>query len=82
MSLAASDELNDFDLRARTERRLAPQGLFKDAPVEFYGDARGIQLELFQKAEDRLTVGRGAWFAVYHDFHGHALVDTLVLQPL
>jgi hypothetical protein len=81
-SLPATDELYDFDLSSRVKRSFAPKGLLEDAAIQFYGDACWIEFQLFEEFQHGLPFGGRPPFAVHGDFDGHALVDTLVLQPL
>jgi hypothetical protein len=79
---AAAHELHNFDLGAGLQYSIGPVGLFDDPAVEFHRDARGVQPELFEQSQDRLSLGGRAGFAVQDDLYDHASVDTLVLQPL
>jgi hypothetical protein len=71
MGLAAADKLHNFDLRTGLENRTGPLRLLDNAAVQFDGDARGVKIQLAEKAENRLTLGSGLRLAVHHDLNGH-----------
>jgi hypothetical protein len=80
--LPAADELYDFNLSAGVERGFAPKRLLEDAAIQFYRNAPWVKFQLFEQFQHGLAFGGRPPFAVHGDFDGHALVDTLVLQPL
>jgi len=69
--LSTADELDDLDLRSGAQRRLAPPRLLDNAAVQFYRHSRLIELQLFQQAQNSLSVGDETPFAVHCDWNGH-----------
>jgi len=61
---AAAHELHNFDLRSWLQYSIGPAGLFDDPAVELDGDPRGVQAELFEQSQDRLSLRGRAGFAV------------------
>ena len=72
-ALSAANELHDLDLGSRTQSGLTPERLFDDLPIKLYGNALGVDFQLFEKSEDGLSFGRGMRFAVYYDGDCHGL---------
>jgi hypothetical protein len=51
--------------------------LFHDEAVQFHGDARGVDSQVVQEAEDRLPLGDGSIFSIDDDLNGHAWLTPL-----
>ena len=65
--LAAADKLNDFDLRARGQRRGVPLSALDDAPIELDGQTLGIESQRAHEAGDSFARADLAWITVDDD---------------
>jgi hypothetical protein len=59
------------------ENHFGPPRLLDDAPIQFHGDARGVQLQLAQQAKEGLTFRGGLALAIHYDVDGHAWLTPL-----
>ncbi len=67
---AAANKMNDFQAGAGLKRTPGPLGLLENQPVQLDGHAPGVQAEGVQEAQNRLTIGDLARFALEEDPHG------------
>ena len=65
--LAAADELNDFDLRARGQDGGGPLRTLDDAPVELDGQTLGIQSQIADETGDGFARADLACVAIHCD---------------